>query len=243
MSDGVEDEKGRSRVPIYAVELREIEDGAEVAIVRTPRHLGSGLLCEDVWTNRFSDREAAHHVVRVMRGRPDRSAVWARMADILGTEFLTGLIEAEVAEADRVAFEELQRRRRYVHRREEVAREANAFHVSLVVEGLPRIVASGGARRFMVLKLHTTVEALRVWDWVRWQKSSLPEWCAIIETRGAAALERAILDGMLAQEGSFRAAGLSAGGRRPLRHWRPAGGPGRDGPGDCGPEGDGEAHG
>ncbi|BCA61050.1 hypothetical protein HMP09_0284 [Sphingomonas sp. HMP9] len=57
---------------------------------------------------------------------------------------------------------------------------------------------------------------------------SLQDWFLMAQTRGTAALEQFILDSMLAEEGKVKAAGLSAGGRRPLRYWRPPGTIGRE---------------
>jgi hypothetical protein len=94
------------RGPIYAIELREHVDGAEVAIVRLPGNPAAAGRSDDVWTTRFADVSAARTVMHVMTGRPDRWAVWARMADILGKDFLTGLIKAEVVEAAMMAFKE-----------------------------------------------------------------------------------------------------------------------------------------
>ncbi len=216
--------------PIYVIELRNRDDGAEVAIVRVPKSATPRGAFEDVWTNRFANLEAARTVMGVMMARPDRWAVWARMASILGADFLTGLIEAEVVEASMVAVREAEEAREDAERRNRAVRDVRVVHVHLVLEGVPRIVASRGASRFMVMMLDSTIEARRVWDWVQWQTDSLQSWFLMAQTRGTAALEQFILDSMLTEEGKAKASGMSAGGRRPLRYWRPSGPPGRETP-------------
>lgn len=123
-------------------------------------------------------------------------------------------------------------------RRDRVVLDASVVHVHLVLDGMPRIVASRGASRFMVMMFDTTLEARRVLDWVRWRMDALQNWFLTAQTRETAALEQFILDSMLADEGRVKAAGLAAGGQRPLRHWRPRGA-GRDGPDGSDPGDDG----
>ncbi|WP_380784891.1 hypothetical protein [Sphingomonas sp. R86521] len=227
MSKAIDDDGGGEH-PIYGVELRERDGGAEVAIVGIPRHGEDGGMATDVWSARFGNVDAARMIVQVMMRRPDRWGSWVRMAKILGGDFLTGVIEAEVIGAERLIAEEEAERRADDERREKT-RAAVTVHLSLVLEGQPRIVAVRDGVSFMVLTLETVVGARRVWDWVRWQANAFQDWFVLAQLCGATALEVMILNSMRADEEKAKAAGLASRGLRPLRYWRPAG---RAEPGD-----------
>lgn len=211
------DEDGRRELPIYGVELREREDGADVAIVSIPRSGADAGLQTDVWTASFGNVEAARMIVQVMMSHPKRWASWVRMARMLGRDFLTGVIEAEVIGASRLLAEQRADDDRHDDG------DAETVHLSLVLEGSPRIIAVREGRAFMVLTLETIVEARRVWDWVRWQANAFHEWFMLSQLSGATMLEVMILNSMRIDETAARDAGLAAEGPRPLRYWRPAG--------------------
>ncbi|TCP96431.1 hypothetical protein C8J46_109127 [Sphingomonas sp. PP-F2F-A104-K0414] len=215
------DEDGRRELPIYGVELRERKRGAEVAIVSIPRSGADAGLQTDVWSASFGNVEAARMIVQVMMSRPKRWGSWVRMARILGREFLTGVIEAEVIGASRLLAEDEAEQRADDDRHHDGG--AKTVHLSLVLEGNPRIVAVREGRAFMVLTLETMVEARRVWDWVRWQANAFHEWFMLSQLSGATMLEVMILNSMRIDEAAVKDAGLAAEGPRPLRYWRPAG--------------------
>lgn len=178
-----------------------------------------------MWSNRFVDVEMARSVMMVMMDRPDRWTVWALMAKILGPELLSGMIEAEVVDAIRLADKESQAVRAHAERLAKEKRAASMISAYLVLKGDPRIVVSRGGRRFMVMNLDTPEEARRVWDWVRWQTNSLKDWFDFVQAHGPDVLEQLILESMFAEERDVKAAGLSTAGQRPLRDWRPFDGP------------------
>ncbi|WP_231420758.1 hypothetical protein [Sphingomonas sp. Leaf205] len=216
------DEDGRGEHPIYGVELREHANGAEVAIFSVHCDGDDDGTASDVWSARFGSVEAARMIVQVMMRHPSRWGSWVRMARILGREFLTGVIEAEVIGAARLIDEEEAARRTDEERGDKV-RSAGIVRLSLVLEGPPRIVAVRQGRTFMVMMLETILEARRVWDWVRWQADAFDAWSALARIAGATALEVMILNSMRVDEAAARAAGHAASGPRPLRYWRPAG--------------------
>lgn len=228
MSDDIDAEGGSAAGPIYAIELREREKGADVALVRISGRASTVDQTEDVWTNRFASLEAAQVVMHVMATRHDRWAGWVRMADILGAEFLTGLIEAEVVQAGNLDGEP-ERRHGSSSSGKGSPNGKDTINVSLMLEGVPRIVASRRGRRFMVLRFDTVDEAWRVWDWVRWQAGCLKQWYDLFETQGVGVLRRLILVSVFAEERRARAAGVLSDEGRPLRYWRP---PGRADPDD-----------
>lgn len=207
--------------PVYVVELREEGGGAEVAIIRIPAAGEPGSLFTDVWVNRFASLEAARAIVQLMMARPDRWALWAKAATRFGQDFVAGLIELEVIAETRLAAQ-ASADRRDAERLARRAREARTVQVSLVLDQHgPRIVASRGVQHFLVMRFESRIEARRVWDWVRWQRSALQSWFALSMAEGTVALERLIFASMLEDEKRASAAGWSAGGRRPLRYWRP----------------------
>jgi hypothetical protein len=220
MSKGI-DEDGRGENPIYGVELREQVGGAEVAIFSINRDAEDDGTASDVWSARFGSVEAARMIVQVMMRHPSRWGSWVRMARILGRDFLTGVIEAEVIGAARLIDEEAA----WTPGEEGRAtiRSAGTVRVSLVLKGPPRIVAIRQGRTFMILTLETILEACRVWDWVRWQADAFDDWFTLARINGATALEVWILNAMRVDEAEAKAAGLAGDGPRPLQYWRPAG--------------------
>ena len=98
--------------------------------------------------------------------------------------FVHGLIAAEAGLARRTEQQRLRERKRLDdlrRRRDEAARRTRLW---LVLHGAgPRIVASRGDHHVVVMKLETIDEALRVWDWMRWQRRSVAEWLVILDRK------------------------------------------------------------
>lgn len=211
---------------IYAIELREETNGAAVAIIRLPGIGERDGPAIDVWTNRFASIGAARGVMRIMSGRADQWASWARMAKILGTEFLTGVIEGVIAEAGGNAASPGSGGGRTEHPGASRI-DARTVHLTLESGDPSRIVATRGGRRFMELTFLDRSEAWRAWDWIRWQSHQFQAWYALANAMGSRALQTTIIRSILIDEAEARASGRSADGPRPLRHWRPTGSVGR----------------
>lgn len=206
--------------PRYTLELREYGDHAEVAILRQPRDGDEAGVFADVWTNGFATVEAARTIRDVMRDRPERWAAWARMSEILGADFVAGLIEAEALSAAEQEATRIEKERKRAKKDREAEEESRRVWMQLFVDR-PRIVGRRGNGKFLELEVDTAVEARRIWDWVRWQRPAFDDWYALYEQAGEVAVEKLVLESMLITEKKVKASGLSAGGRRPLRYWRP----------------------
>lgn len=78
----------------------------------------------------------------------------------------------------------------------------------------------GAKTGFWRINFRERWERERFRDWFRNQRSRYDEFAAFLDGNDAVALERLVLREMLDTERRVKAAGLSAGGRRPLRFWR-----------------------
>jgi hypothetical protein len=126
-----------------------------------------------------------------------------------------GLVEEQLE-----AEEEEDERRRL---REEAVARAALIDTFLVDAGgqfgldLRRFGAKAGFWRIM---FREKWERERFRDWFRCQRPRFQEFATFLADHDAVALERLLLAEMLATERRIKAAGLGAGGRRPLRFWR-----------------------
>ncbi|TCM07366.1 hypothetical protein [Sphingomonas sp. PP-CC-3G-468] len=150
-----------------------------------------------------------------MLTRPERWAVWARLAPLVGPEMLTLMMEHEQdRDARRAA--ELQAD---VDR---LAREARTITArSTEVLGRPCVTLRRGSERepFLTVPFDDPVERDRLWDWVRWQTHRYRGWRILWDDKGPVALRRLIVRSMFRDEERVRNAGLASAGRRPLRLW------------------------
>jgi len=225
-----ETRKDGPRHPLYAIELRLHGNEADVAIVSSPRDVADDRLPIDVWRHRFATVDMARAVLQIMMSRPEQWVAWARMAQILGPDFLAGLIEAEVVQAARIAAGHDRHPLRHVRLQSGRTAEAETIRFMLIEKGVPRIVASKGGQPFMMMTFEAAIEARRVWDWTRWQTRSFQHWYDVVRSEGAIALTGLILGSMFAEEERTKAACMPSDETRPLRYWRPlrSGKPDRD---------------
>lgn len=213
--------------PAFLLEFREDDEAAEVAIVKVLRSDGGPDGFHEVWSHRFTNREAGQAVFELLRARPTRFGTWGRMAELLGPRFLDGVIDTELGSpvvADAVASPHSSRSRA---RTDRPTGAENGPTVRLALDGdVPRAVGTFEGRTFLLLGARTVTGVRRIWDWVRWQDDAYRGWVDLERDRGALALIRMILDSMIEQERSVIEAGPVRDPERPLRDWRPRSGQG-----------------
>lgn len=147
MAEKEEDEHRGPRA-ILELELREHEHGTEIAMMRMPQGGSSPAVPQDAWTYRFGSREAARRIFAALTAASHRWATWTRMADLLGSEFLAGVLDTEVLAASG----EIARIDDCGIRDEGRGDQDETVHVSLLLgDGMPRIVGSRHGRRFVSL--------------------------------------------------------------------------------------------
>lgn len=184
-----------------------------------------------VWILEMAFVDDARERYEWMLTRPERWAVWARLAPIVGPDLLTLMMEGEQDEDVRRA-SELQAQV------ERLAREARTVTaLSTEAFGRPSVALSRGSEKqpFLVLSFDQPVDRDRLWDWLRWQTHRYRGWHMLWDDKGPAALRRLIVKSMLHDEDRVRRAGQALGGPRPLRLWsggRGTGSPPRDTPVD-----------
>lgn len=169
-----------------------------------------------VWILEMAFAEDARERYDWMLTRPERWAVWARLAPIVGPEMLTLMMEDEQDEDVRLSTE-LQAQA------ERLARDARTVTaLQTEVAGRPCVTLGRGSETepFLVMAFDETVERDRLWDWIRWQPHRYRDWRMLWNQKGAGALKRLITKSMLHDEHRVREAGKALGGPRPLRLWR-----------------------
>ncbi len=168
-----------------------------------------------VWILETAFAEDARERYEWMLTRPERWAVWARHAPMVGPEMLTLMMEGEQDEDVRLAAE-LQAQA------ERLAREARTVTaLSTEVAGRPCVTLGRGSDKepFLVMAFDEPVERNRLWDWIRWQTHRFRGWRMLWDDKGPGALRRLIVKSMLHDEHRVREAGQALGGPRPLRLW------------------------
>ncbi|WP_157099179.1 hypothetical protein [Novosphingobium rosa] len=174
-----------------------------------------------VWHVRLDTPEEAASIRDWLTSTPERLRFWGRVAFRLGPDAAGPVIlaSARFAEAER---QEAERRER--ERIEEEARRADEITLYTYTphKKAPYLGLERGNKRepFFVMRFDERWERDRVCDWLMYQKARFAEMERLFQTSGQLALEKHVLDGMLATEKDARRRGISAGGRRPLRFWR-----------------------
>lgn len=169
-----------------------------------------------VWMLETAFAEDARERYEWMLTRPERWAVWARLAPIVGPEMLTLMMEDEQDDDVRLASELREQADR-------LAREARTVTaVPTEAAGRPCVTLVRGSETepFLVIAFDEPVERDRLWDWIRWQPHRYRGWRMLWDDKGPAALRRLIVRSMLEDEHRVREAGQALGGPRPLRLWR-----------------------
>lgn len=214
---------------VYTIELRTEGREAVVALVKTFVTGSPDAPSVDVWTHRFTGLDAARTVFDAMFAFPARWESWARLASLLGSDFLDGVIETEILKAGAgmmtaTPTDEAGPTRELARRCVGSETEAGEGEIRVriaIEDGVSRIVASRNGEPFMRLALPTPAQANRVWDWVRWQTGSYWQWFELAEREGPYVVARMIIHSVLDTErrvGTVRGQGDA---QRPLRHWRP----------------------
>lgn len=133
-----------------------------------------------VWILEMAFAEDARERYDWMLTRPERWAVWARLAPIVGPEMLTLMMEDEQDEDVRLSTE-LQAQA------ERLARDARTVTaLQTEVAGRPCVTLGRGSETepFLVMAFDETVERDRLWDWIRWQPHRYRDWRMLWNQKG-----------------------------------------------------------
>lgn len=200
----------------FAPDLVRLETGGAELQLRLHRPSDPEDAAGEVIWRRHHDKVApARTALRYMQANPGQWSYWGRLALALGEQPLADLIREEIsADAERRLKEK------------QLAEEARMVTLrSIKDKHRPGLCLVNGIRNssynaFWTMRFSTAIDRDRVWDWACRQNHSFLMWRDHFEAHGAAALERLILEGMMATERAVKKQGLSAGGQRPLRFWR-----------------------
>jgi len=173
-----------------------------------------------IWSHTFDTAEEAEHCCQWMRSQPERWAYWGRLASVLGPVYVTAIVSKGVAE------EAIRRRKEEAAAREAAEQDAR---LSLVIESYlverrgrfgVNLKRANEREAFWDILFRERWERERFRDWWNCQRDRFQEFADYLEDHSAIELERVVLQEMMETERQVKKAGLSAGGRRPLRFWR-----------------------
>lgn len=221
-----------SVAPTYTVSFEPIfrQEPAPQIVMLRKLYEGEALLVEtELWSRSFPSTAEGWRIIRWMQLCPDQWQAWGRMSSIIETDQLMSWLE-EQARSDRAArLEHLREQRRKILRQREKEERRRAkqkeLHSYLVDDEDNRqfgvdLRRGGDKKGFFVIWFRERWERERFRDWWRCQNHRFGEFVAFLGEHGAPALERRLLQEMLIAEKKVKRAGLSAGGRRPLRFYR-----------------------
>lgn len=201
-------------------ELRLDAPAAAVGFVRLIRW-GEAILGESlIWQQHFDRRRDATGMFAWMAERREFWPFWGRLTSVIGPDRLFAAAAADVAKArsDRAA--ELARARKEARATRERRKEISSYLVEKGGQFGVDLRRGDERKSFFVLWFRESWERERFRDWWRPQHHRFADFSAFHDAQGASALERMLLREMQETEKRIKAAGLGAGGRRPLRFYR-----------------------
>lgn len=196
--------------------------GTDRPVVTFVRRIRTGdQIAETVlWQKEFATLLDARRSFEWLNERSSDWTLWGRHSEQFGPDAILSALGTSMA-ADRAS-----RAARLVEDRRKARkkREKAKMICSYLVERDERYgldLRRGDSKRgFFEILFRERWERERFRDWFRCQSHRFTEFAVIFEEKGPLELERALLREMLATERRVKAAGESAGGRRPLRFYR-----------------------
>jgi hypothetical protein len=173
-----------------------------------------------VWSRTYAHRRHAEAILGWMTSQPERWPLWGRLSELVGPERLLTMAVAQVADERSEAARKLLRSRAQARKAGKRSRSINSYLVEKDGEFGVDLRRAGHENGFFAIFFRQSWERERFRDWWRPQAHRFAEFAAFLDEHGAPALERRLLREMQETEKRVKLAGLSAGGRRPLRFWR-----------------------
>lgn len=173
-----------------------------------------------VWSLDTDDAAEAQQWWAWLSARPEQWSFWGRMLPLVGAAHLEGLVRSGAAADAAHECDELEAARLRAERDAELHEVIESFLVDRGGRLGVTLQRGDEVEPFWTIVFGEKWERERFRDWWRWQRHRFADFAAFLEERDALDLERLVLAEMLATEKTVKAAGLSAGGRRPLRFWR-----------------------
>lgn len=178
--------------------------------------LGTHLL----WRRHFDRRCEASATFDWMQERQDQWHLWGRLAGLIGPDALLAAAAADVAKARSGRAADLLRTRNEARAARKREQEISSYLVEKHGQYGVDLRRGGHRKSFFVVWFRESWERERFRDWWGPQHHRFAEFAALHDAQGASALERLLLREMQDTEKRIKAAGLGAGGRRPLRFYR-----------------------
>ncbi|UYY76810.1 hypothetical protein [Sphingomonas sp. R1] len=202
----------------YAVRL----DAASSTIGMFRLIRGNGALIAEypIWTRTFRHRRHAASLFGWMLDRRAQWLLWGRLGEVVGPDRLLAMAASELSTLRSSQARELLKKRAKVRKAKARALKIYSFLVDRHGEFGIDLRRGGEDKGFFVIWFRQNWERERFRDWWRPQTHRFADFAAFFEEQGSRALERKLLAEMQETEKRVKLAGLSAGGRRPLRFWR-----------------------
>jgi hypothetical protein len=201
-------------------EVRLDAASSSLAFVALTRSRGSVLSERLIWQHQFARARDANGIFEWMVERRHDWPFWGRLTSLIGSDRLLAAAAADVAKARTARAADLLRERREARAAFRKEQEISSYLIEKHGRFGVDLKRGGHKKGFFVIWFRESWERERFLDWWRPQHHRFAEFATIHDAQGASALERMLLREMQDTEKRIKAAGLGAGGRRPLRFYR-----------------------
>jgi hypothetical protein len=201
-------------------DLRLDAASSSVTFVGLTRSSGKILNERLIWRRHFARRRDADGIFEWMIERQDEWPFWGHLTSLIGPDRLFAAAAEDVARARSARAADLLRNRNEARAARRKEQRISSYLVEKHGQFGVNLKRGGQKKGFFVMWFRESWERERFRDWWRPQHHRFAEFAALHDAQGAPALERMLLREMQDTEKRIRAAGLGAGGRRPLRFYR-----------------------
>lgn len=201
-------------------EVRLDTASSTIGMFRVVGRNGPPLAEYPVWTRTLRRRRHAASLFAWMLEKRGQWLLWGRLGEIVGPDRLLAMAASEISELRASQARDLLKKRAKARKAKARALKIYSFLVDHHGEFGIDLRRGGEDKGFFVMWFRQNWERERFRDWWRPQAHRFADFAAFFEEHGGRALERKLLAEMQETEKRLKLAGLSSGGRRPLRFWR-----------------------
>lgn len=201
-------------------EVRLDTTSSTIGMFRVVGRSGAPFAEYPVWTRTLRHRRHAASLFAWMLEKRGQWLLWGRLGEVVGPDRLLAMAASEISEFRGSQARDLLKKRAKACKAKARALKIYSFLVDHHGEFGIDLRRGGEDKGFFVMWFRQNWERERFRDWWRPQAHRFPDFAAFFEEHGGRALERKLLAEMQETEKRLKLAGLSSGGRRPLRFWR-----------------------
>lgn len=173
-----------------------------------------------LWSRTFDSEPHAVSYSTWMSSEAHNWTYWGQFCLAFGPEPLFAVIDAEVTEFRNREFEKEEQRLVKAERQRELASVIDSYAIERDGQFGLTLQRGNAKKPFFAIMFRERWERERFRDWFRHQFRHFARYAELLDAGTSLELERHLLAEMLKAENEVKKAGLSAGGRRPLRFYR-----------------------